>query len=60
MTTFRDSASWVTTGGTTYKGPSGGVDYTALADNGKLAKNPVYMIEDMGVELPPGVSGGSA
>lgn len=58
VTTFRDSAGWVDTGAATYKGPSGSIDYTGLSGNDKLAKNPVYMIEDMGVELPPGVSGG--
>lgn len=58
VTTFRDSAKWVDTGATTYMGPSGSVDFTALSGNDKLAKNPVYIIEDMGVELPPGVSSG--
>lgn len=53
---FRTQQGWVTAGATTYKGYSGGTDYTALA-NGKLAYNPLYIIEDLGVELPPGVSG---
>jgi type IV pilus assembly protein PilX len=33
------------------------VDYTATV-NGALAANPRYIIEDLGVELPPGISGG--
>ena len=53
---FRTQAGWVTEGATTYKGVGGAVDYTTLA-NGRLAKNPLYIIEDMGPELPPGVSG---
>jgi type IV pilus assembly protein PilX len=54
---FRTQAGWITEGATTYKGNGREVDYTSLA-NGKLAKNPLYIIEDMGAELPPGVSGG--
>jgi type IV pilus assembly protein PilX len=53
---FRTQAGWVTNGATTYKAASSAVDYTALA-NGRLAENPLYMIEDMGPETPPGVSG---
>ena len=51
----------VSAGAQTYNGPGGTVDYTKPAsgyETSRLAKNPVYMIEDMGVELPPGVSGG--
>jgi type IV pilus assembly protein PilX len=58
VTQFRTSAAWIDTGAQTYKGPNGSRDYTALTDTSRLAKNPVYIIEDMGVELPPGVSGG--
>lgn len=54
---FRTQAGWVTDGATIYKGSGSEMDYTSLA-NGKLAKNPLYIIEDMGAELPPGVSGG--
>src|SRR5574337_127568 len=54
---FRTKQGWVTTGSTEYKGYGGAVDYTSAA-NGKLADNPRYIIEDLGVELPPGVSGG--
>jgi len=53
---FRTKQGWVTAGSTEYKGYGNGVDYTVTA-NGKLANNPHYIIEDLGVELPPGVSG---
>lgn len=53
---FRTQPGWVTAGATKYQGYAGGTDYTTAA-NGKLASNPYYMIEDLGVELPPGVSG---
>lgn len=61
---FRSSAGWEVGGATEYKGHSGGYDYTTLegsklSDDEKklavLAKNPHYIIEDMGPELPPGV-----
>ncbi len=54
---FRDKAGWVTAGSTEYRGANNDQDYTATVD-GKLAENPRYIIEDLGVELPPGVSGG--
>ncbi len=54
---FRTQASWVSDGATTYQGQGGAVDYTSTA-NGRLAKNPLYIIEDMGPESPPGISGG--
>ena len=54
---FRTQAGWVTEGATAYNGVGGAVDYTALA-NGRLAKNPLYIIEDIGPERPPGISGG--
>jgi len=52
---FRTKQGWVTAGSTEYKG-YGGSGYTS--GTGKLAQNPRYIIEDLGVELPPGVSGG--
>ncbi|HEY9130491.1 MAG TPA: PilX N-terminal domain-containing pilus assembly protein [Dyella sp.] len=57
VTVFRNSAGWVTNGAATYTGPNGSIDYTSLSGNAKLAQNPVYIIEDLGVELPPGVTG---
>lgn len=61
VTKFRGGAGWITTGTATYKGADNATDFTALTGNqltGALAKNPVYLIEDMGTELPPGASGG--
>jgi type IV pilus assembly protein PilX len=52
---FRTKPGWITAGATTYMGVAGATDFTT--GNGKLAKNPLYVIEDMGVELPPGISG---
>jgi type IV pilus assembly protein PilX len=57
---FRNQPGWVTTGATVYKGSQGAVDYTSIAganEVGDVAKNPLYIIEDLGMELPPGVSG---
>ena len=54
---FRTKQGWVTAGSTEYKGYGGSGDYTG-ATTGDLAQNPRYIIEDLGVELPPGVSGG--
>jgi len=57
---FRTKQGWVTTGSTEYKGYGGSTDYTAFTatgESGNLANNPHYVIEDMGVELPPGISG---
>ncbi len=59
VTKFRNSKVWEDGGAATYKGPAGDKDYTDTGmKTAKLAKNPVYIIEDLGVELPPGVSGG--
>jgi type IV pilus assembly protein PilX len=64
VTKFRTSPTWSNWTGSqaqVYQGPSGSVDYTDVDSahvTMKLAHNPVYIIEDMGVELPPGVSGG--
>jgi type IV pilus assembly protein PilX len=60
VTNFRTKPGWVTAGATEYKGYANGQDYTAFASGnqvGNLAKNPWYLIEDLGPELPPGVSG---
>lgn len=64
VTDFRGKGGWVTKGATEYKGSSGSQDYTTLSGSGLddearkvavLAKNPFYIIEDLGPELPPGV-----
>lgn len=58
VTTFRTSPTWTDAGAQTYKGPGSSIDYTSRTTTDRLARNPVYLIEDMGVELPPGVNGG--
>lgn len=59
VTSFRTQPGWVTgsvaAAATTYKGVGGAFDFTSAA-HGALAYNPLYMIEDLGPELPPGVS----
>jgi type IV pilus assembly protein PilX len=60
VTNFRSKQGWVIAGATEYKGYGGGMNYTAFAgsnQHGNLADNPRYMIEDMGVEYAPGISG---
>lgn len=58
---FRSKEGWVTKGATEYRGGDGGQDYTTLAGSGLpddarrtalLARNPFYLIEDLGPELP--------
>lgn len=60
---FRSKDGWVTQGATEYKGGDGRLDYTTLAGSGLaddarrtavLAKNPLYIIEDLGPESSPG------
>ena len=58
VTNFQTSSGWITTGAHTYTGPTG-AGYTSssstmTSDYRQLAQNPVYIIEDMGLELPPG------
>ena len=60
VTQFRHSPEWIDAGSREYRGPRGTIDYSALPHNGSAAKNPVFIIEDLGVELPPGVEGGPA
>jgi type IV pilus assembly protein PilX len=53
---FRTSEGWVATHGTEYNAGNGGVDFTrppSNAGNAALARNPRYLIEDFGPELPP-------
>lgn len=57
VTKFLTSQGWVSDIGTEYKGPDGsGYTGSALL-TARLAKDPVYLIEDLGVEMPPGISG---
>jgi type IV pilus assembly protein PilX len=64
VSTFRTSPAWNGWDGVhaqVYRGPSGSIDYTTTDEahvTMRLARNPVYIIEDMGEELPPDVSGG--
>lgn len=51
VTRFQSAASWIDGIGVPYLGPQG-TGYTPA-----LAKNPVYIIEDLGSERPPGVGG---
>ncbi|WP_268236498.1 pilus assembly PilX family protein [Dyella nitratireducens] len=51
VTKFQTAAGWIDNVGVAYTGPIGG-GYTPA-----LAKNPVYIIEDLGSERPPGVGG---
>jgi type IV pilus assembly protein PilX len=55
VTRFLESQAWIDDVGIAYKGPGGRTDYTgADRKTAQLAKNPVYIVEDMGRELPPG------
>lgn len=51
VTRFQSAAGWIDGIGLAYKGPAG-AGYTPA-----LAKNPVYIIEDLGSERPPGMGG---
>lgn len=58
VTEFRTESGWLDGYGAEYKGPDGATGYQSYSGDMKtamLAENPRYMIEDMGVELPPGV-----
>ncbi len=58
VTDFRTKAGWLAGYGVEYKGPDGATGYQSYSGDMKtaaLAENPRYIIEDMGVELPPGV-----
>jgi type IV pilus assembly protein PilX len=53
---FRGGEGWVANYGTEYGSAHGSVDFTRPsreAGNAALAKNPRYLIEDLGPELPP-------
>ena len=56
VTSFQTQAVWTADGATSYQGVDGTLDYTRVAD-GHLAKNPLYIIEDLGPERPPGIVG---
>ena len=49
---FTNATGWFAAGATTYRN----VDMTALGDpSARLAENPVFLVEDLGVETPPGL-----
>lgn len=49
---FINATGWYTSGGTVYST----VDMTALGNTtARLADNPVFLIEDLGIETPPGL-----
>ncbi|HEV7123605.1 MAG TPA: PilX N-terminal domain-containing pilus assembly protein [Rhodanobacter sp.] len=51
---FRTKSGWVTAGSAEYLGPRDSMDYTATTTDGsKLANNPRYIIEDLGLVVPP-------
>lgn len=52
VTLFQTSQGWVTSGAHSYIGP--GYTTSSMLNYSRLAQNPVYIIEDMGLELPPG------
>jgi type IV pilus assembly protein PilX len=61
VTKFRTQPGWITDSGTAvgkqYKGGDGSIDYTAssrASSFDQLSTNPYYLIEDLGIELPPG------
>lgn len=55
VTLFQTTQGWTTTGAHTYTGPTGaGYTSSSSPDYSQLAENPVYIIEDMGLEQPPG------
>lgn len=58
VTLFQTSQGWITTGAHAYTGPTAS-GFTSSSSTlttyyRQLAQNPVYIIEDMGLELPPG------
>ena len=65
VTAFRTGSGWVTAGATEYKGDQDAIDYTTMSGSAltttdeklvaKLAQNPRYIIERLGLETAPGV-----
>lgn len=51
--TFRNSKGWVSAGSTTYA--AGTLTASSTDKTFQLSKDPVYIIEDLGLELPPGI-----
>lgn len=57
VTKFLSSQGWVSGIGHTYTGPAGAGYTSSSLATAQLAQNPVFLIEDMGLEVAPGVSG---
>ncbi|GLQ46404.1 hypothetical protein GCM10007862_14550 [Dyella lipolytica] len=58
VTTFQTAQGWIPGVGVTYTGPThSGYIHSAVQSTAALARNPVYIIEDLGSERPPGTSG---
>lgn len=64
VTAFRTTTGWPTAGSTEYTGDGGSLDYTTMSGStlttnqklvAKLAHNPRYIIERLGLETAPGV-----
>jgi type IV pilus assembly protein PilX len=56
VTTFQTASGWISNIGKSYTGPSGsGYTSHSTQPTAVLAKNPVYIIEDLGSLRPPGV-----
>ncbi|HEX7814542.1 hypothetical protein [Dyella sp.] len=57
VSTFRSSNAWVENGASVYRGPANTIDYT-IPRYGGAAHNPVFIVEDLGIERPPGMTSG--
>lgn len=58
VTRFQAASGWIADAGVAYRGPAGrGYTDSMGKPTAALAKNPVYLIEDLGSERPPGVDG---
>ena len=58
ITQFQTASGWLPGVGKTYAGPQGnGYTSNQTQPSAALAVNPVYLIEDLGSERPPGVGG---
>lgn len=58
VTTFQTAQGWLPNVGVSYTGPThAGYTSQATLATAALARNPVYIIEDLGSERPPGVGG---
>lgn len=58
VTRFQSAPGWIRSIGVAYKGPAHrGYTNNTQYPTAELAEDPVYIIEDLGSERPPGVSG---